>query len=121
MKNASILVVDDSLIVRAHLSKQLKQLGYSVVLAVSGTEALQTLQAQSVDCMLLDLHMDGMTGYDVLAHLKQAGTAAPVIVLSADMQVASRLKAIDLGAREFLKKPPNLDEIQTVIENVLRK
>ena len=121
MSNATILVVDDNLIIRKILTNTLQKFGYDVVAVPSGAEALDYTRKETVDCIILDLHMEGLSGYDVLEHLATNGSHIPVIVLSADMQEGSRKKAEELGALKFLNKPPNKNELKSAIELALNR
>lgn len=119
MSNTTILVVDDNLIIRKILTNILEKYGYAVVVVSSGEDALEYTRSETVGCMILDLQMDGLTGYDVLEHLAENGPQIPVIVLSADWQEATRKRVEELGALGFLNKPPNKNELKTAIEQAL--
>jgi CheY-like chemotaxis protein len=73
--------------------------------AASGEEALAVLQRQPVDLVLLDLTMPGISGYDVLARLRQLHVTVPVIVISADIQRLAKERVAALGAIGFIEKP----------------
>ncbi|MCH8077069.1 MAG: response regulator [SAR324 cluster bacterium] len=121
MSNTTILVVDDNLIIRKILTNTLEKDGYAVVAVSSGEDALEYTRNGTVGCMILDLHMDGLSGYDVLEHLAKNGPEIPVIVLSADWQEATRKRVEELGALGFLNKPPNKNELKTAIEQALNR
>ena len=121
MANSTVLVVDDNLIIRKILTNTLQKFGYDVVYFPSGTEALDYTRKETVDCIILDLHMEGLSGYDVLENLAAKGSNIPVIVLSADFQEGSRKRALELGALEFLNKPPNKNELKSAIEHALNR
>ena len=101
-----ILVVDDSPTIRMKLSFDLEEQGHSVVTARNGREALEMMQAQSFDLILLDILMPEMNGYDVLRHISQDSVlrAIPVIVISAFDEVQSLVKCIQMGAEDYLLK-----------------
>ena len=120
MSLSSVLVVDDSLIIRKVLVKKLEELGYKGLGVASGQEALDLVRREPFACMFLDLNMDGLNGFDVLEVLREEELNIPVIVLTADLQKASRAKAEKLGSKAFLTKPPNAMEIQTTLEFVLK-
>ena len=119
MPNTTILVVDDSLIVRKVLTKALEKDGYEVVAFASGEDALAYTRTETPVCIILDLHMKGLSGYEVLEHLANKGSQIPVIVLSADWQEGSRKKAEALGAKGFLNKPLDNSELKKAIEHAL--
>lgn len=122
IKNASIMVVDDQEANIKVLEKTLKNDGYTNVTCVKDPrEALQLYQAQTYDIVLLDLNMPYLSGYDVLDQLKQMtnGDIPMIIVLTAQIDRDSRLKALEKGARDFLTKPFDIVELLTRIYNML--
>lgn len=103
----SVLIVDDSALVRAKLRKAVEALGYAAEVVGSGAEALQVLAAARFDVVLLDIVMPEMDGFEVLQALKASPRTRdlPVIVISAlDEEMSSVVKAIELGAEDFLPK-----------------
>lgn len=121
MIKSKILIVDDSLIVRILLTKMLQKNGFEVVDATSGAEAIEFTEKQDFDCMILDLHMDDLNGFEVLQHLHDKLKELPVIVLSADFQDSSRRKVFELGAQVFLNKPPQETDLIEAMHDVLNK
>jgi class 3 adenylate cyclase len=101
-----ILVVDDHKTNRLKISLAVKRLGYTVEVAENGRQALELLQAQPFDLVLLDIIMPEMDGYEVLAHLKADNRLRhiPVIVISAEQELDSVVKGIELGAEDYLPK-----------------
>jgi two-component system, NtrC family, sensor kinase len=101
-----ILAVDDSLTYLHALSDQLRQEGYEVVAARSGLEALELLSVQSVDCILLDLVMPGLSGHDTCRRIK--GSARwrdiPLLILTSREERESMIEAINAGADDYIAK-----------------
>src|SRR6266545_4372479 len=104
-----ILVVDDQEVIRHLLVRYLRALGHSSMTANGGQQAIELLQAQSFDLVLLDIMMPTISGYDVLAWIKSNAALRhlPVIVVSADTDIDSVIKCIQLGAEDYLHKPFN--------------
>lgn len=102
-----ILAVDDIADNLAVLSRRLERLGYSVATTTSGKEALQLLQDQDFDLVLLDLMMPEISGYEVLSRIKSSPQTAdiPVVMISALNETASVVRCIELGADDYLLKP----------------
>jgi len=103
----SVLIVDDSAMVRTKLKKAVEALGYAAEAVGSGGEALQLVGSAAFDVVLLDIVMPEMDGFEVLRALKASPRTRdlPVIVISAlDEEMASVVKAIELGAEDFLPK-----------------
>jgi adenylate cyclase len=102
-----ILVVDDNRLNRMRLSHSLKQQGHIVALAENGQQALEMMQVQSFDLVLLDILMPEMDGYQVLEHMKNDVSLRdiPVIVISAIDEMQSAVRCIEMGAEDYLPKP----------------
>jgi CheY-like chemotaxis protein len=106
---SSLLVVDDNSMNRIMLSRYISKLGYRSSLAEDGRQALEKLQAEPYDLVLLDVQMPEMDGYQVLEHLKADPRLRdiPVIMISAVDELESVVKCIELGAQDYLPKPFN--------------
>jgi class 3 adenylate cyclase len=106
---ATVLAVDDSADNRELLGRYLAREGHTVLAASSGAEALQILQEEAVDVVLLDLIMPGMDGSEVLKHIKEnsAWRAIPVIMISGRQDMDGIISCIEAGADDYLFKPFN--------------
>src|SRR5215467_2604830 len=106
---SSLLVVDDNSMNRIMLSRYITKLGYQSILVENGRQALDKLQGESFDLVLLDVEMPEMDGYEVLEHLKAHPRLRdiPVIMISAVEELESVVKCIELGAQDYLPKPFN--------------
>lgn len=103
----SILIVEDTADLRELLAYRIEHLGYQVTPAENGRQALELLQNQKFDLMLLDIMMPEMNGYQVLEHIRDDPNFKnlPVIVVSAVNDMDSVVKCIELGAEDYLPKP----------------
>jgi two-component system KDP operon response regulator KdpE len=120
MKKFCILVVDDEKRILNFLRTKLKASGYEVLTAASGMEALEQVQAQEPDLILLDILMPKMDGFETLKSLRSF-SATPVIVLSAKGSDIDKIKGLGLGADDYIPKPFNPDELVARIEAVKRR
>ena len=104
-----VLVVDDDQMTLNILGRSLEQQGHAVELAENGQQALEMIQAQAFDLMLLDILMPEMDGYQVLEYMRSDGTLRdiPVIVISAVEEMESVVRCIRMGAEDYLTKPFN--------------
>lgn len=100
-----VLIVDDQVTIVLFLRHRLEKLGFEVKTASNGLEGLEVLRTESVNGILLDLEMPIMDGLTMLNHLRQQSTTVPVIVMSADPTRSTMIKAIEVGARDYLFKP----------------
>jgi two-component system KDP operon response regulator KdpE len=120
MKQFRILVVDDEKRILNFLRTKLRASGYEVLTAVDGFEALEQVQAQEPDLILLDVLMPKMDGFETLKRLRSF-CSTPVIVLSAKGSDVDKIKGLGLGADDYLPKPFNPDELIARIEAVKRR
>ena len=109
MKDAKghVLVVDDDSLNRLQLLQGLKQQGYSTAQAEDGVRALEILEEQSFDLVILDILMPNLDGFEVLRRMKNDGTLRdiPIIVISALDEMDSVVRCIRMGAEDHLSKP----------------
>lgn len=111
MPQKKILIVDDEKLVRWALAKKCAEYGYQSVEAGDGEEALRVLQNESPDAVLLDVHLPGQSGIEVLEKLKQGGDTRTIIMMTADPQLDDVKAALRLGAYDFVSKPINYEEL----------
>ena len=121
---ANVLVVDDDLTLRDMYQIRLEAEGYKVLVAGDGEEALEIIQKQKPDIILLDIMMPKMNGYDVLEKLKQnpETKTIPVLILTALIQDLNKAKGMMSGADDYLMKSevmPGevLDKVKKALEN----
>jgi two-component system, NtrC family, response regulator AtoC len=119
MAQKRILIVDDEKLVRWALTQKCAEFGFQSVEASTGEEALQMLQKEVVDAVLLDVHLPDLNGIQVLEKLKQAGETPSVIMITADPQLDEVKAALRLGAYDFVSKPVNFEELAVTLQNAL--
>ena len=102
------------------LKTKLKSLSFEVLLAGNGVEALEQIQGQEPDLVVLDVIMPKMDGFQTLKELRTF-SAVPVIMLSARGDDSDRIKGFGLGADDYLPKPFNPDELVARIEAIKRR
>lgn len=118
-----IMVVEDSKTTRQILEQILKERGYEVVLATSGREALELIQKDLPDLIILDLGLPDMDGFTVAKYVRSdPGTYhVPIIVLTALDKPGFEVRAIDAGADDFITKPPDPQVLDARINMIIRR
>ncbi len=100
-----VAVVEDDHSVRKALSRLLESFGMQVLAYPSGSDLLQALRDADPDCLVLDLHMPGLNGFQLQAHLKALGSNLPLVFISASATSSECEKALEAGGAAFLRKP----------------
>ena len=120
LRHKNILVADDDELLVELLSFKLAQRGHEVTVAEDGIEALRAAEQHKPDVIVLDLMMPGMDGFELLRQLKDRRDLrdVPVIVLSGRKQEQDILRALSLGAQDYLGKPFIPNELLLRIENL---
>jgi two-component system, NtrC family, nitrogen regulation response regulator NtrX len=119
--NPTILVVDDEPGVRSSLSGVLRDEGYSVEAVPSGEACLERLTRGPVDLIVLDVWLPGMDGLATLARLRERQVDAQVVLISGHGNIESAVRAIKMGAFDFVEKPLSLEKTVLVIRNALHQ
>src|SRR3954462_4402853 len=115
MDRMAVLVVDDEESVRVYLQELLSQSGYLARTASTGAQALEMLAAGSFDAVLLDVGMPEGSGLEGVRRYRWGGGTAPVIVLSALAGADDAVRAMKLGATDYLSKPFDQVELETTL------
>lgn len=120
-KDCRVLVVDDEENNRDMLSRRLRKLGYRAGEAVDGQAAVRMVKTCLFDVMLLDIMMPGMDGIEVLEQLRDGGAPlpVPVIMLTAVKDKEQVVRALKLGASDYVVKPFDIQDLDTRIQRAL--
>ncbi|MFK5986375.1 MAG: EAL domain-containing protein [Pseudomonadota bacterium] len=111
LDSPSILAVDDDPIMRTCVADLLEAYGYTCSLAENGKQALQLLEKQQFDILLLDLMMPEMNGHQVMANVKGKYPSLDIIIVSGDATFKNAAQALRLGAKDFITKPYKPDDL----------
>lgn len=115
-----ILVVDDEPEICWIVKKVLMEEGFEVELAFDGERGLELVDRGLPNLVLLDLRLPGIDGLEALRHIKNRHAQMPVIILSAFDNVGAAVRAMKLGAYDYLSKPLNVDEMMITLKNALQ-
>lgn len=121
MSKGKILVVDDENIVLMSCQRALTPEGYEVRTVRSGSEGLKILKDEKFDIVLTDLKMPDMDGIDVLRLVKEGWPDTEVIIITGYQTVETAVKAIKLGAYDYVEKPFTPEQILSVIKNAMSR
>ena len=114
-----ILVVDDDEVVRCSYLRSLQSVSRSVEAASDGEEALQTMEQNPCDVVLLDLRMPGQDGLSVLRTIKQKWPESEVVIITGYPTVASAKEAVRLGAYDYVAKPVAPQDVISVTDGAM--
>jgi two-component system, NtrC family, nitrogen regulation response regulator NtrX len=117
----SILIVDDEAGVRSSLSGILTDEGYVVEAVDSGEACLQALDGKRFDLLLLDVWLPGIDGLETLARVRTLDPEVPVVVISGHGTIETAVKAVRMGAQDFVEKPLALEKTLLAVRNALRQ
>jgi two-component system KDP operon response regulator KdpE len=115
-----VLVVDDEPPIRRFLRTSLSAQGYHVIEAEDGPSAKAALRQNAVDVIVLDLGLPGLDGFEIIKQLREQGSTIPIVVLSSRTDEAGKVRALDLGADDYVTKPFGMDELIARLRTALR-
>ena len=118
---ASVLIVDDEAGVRSALSGVLRDEGYQVEAVESGEACLERLTRVAYDAIVLDIWLPGLDGLSTLERLRQRSVDTPVVMISGHGNIESAVRAIKMGAFDFVEKPLSLEKTVLVVGNAVRQ
>ncbi len=116
-----ILIAEDDRIIADGLSRSLRQGGYAVDCAYTGSDADTALMANSYDLLILDLGLPRLPGLEVLKRLRARDAKLPVLILTAMDGTGDRVKGLDLGADDYMTKPFELPELEARVRALTRR
>jgi two-component system KDP operon response regulator KdpE len=116
-----ILVVDDDPSIRQTLTRELALAGYDAVSAADGLEGKALFEARQPDLVITDLAMPRADGHAVIAAVRRADAATPIVVLSVRGEEEDKVRALDLGADDYVTKPFSLRELLARVRTQLRR
>jgi DNA-binding NtrC family response regulator len=121
MANDRILVVDDDELIGSMLSRTLKSSGYEVRVETGVDGIVGKIKTWFPDIVLLDNNLPGRSGLDILRELVEQKIATQVVMLTADDSAETAVKAMKLGAADYLTKPFNVEEVKILLHNIVEK
>jgi DNA-binding NtrC family response regulator len=119
MNQATILLADDEDTLRENLARVLSEEGFEVTPCATGSRALEVFESTSVDAIITDLRMPGLTGLELIHRVRESSLGLPIIVITAFGDVATAVDAMKQGANDFICKPLIFDELVIKLRQAL--
>jgi two-component system, OmpR family, response regulator len=119
--STKVLIVDDEANVRLNYRITLETEGYEVFEADSAASALQQFLEHSFAVAVLDMRMPGMDGLELLAKMREAGITVPAMIVTAYSDVPHAVKAMKLGAIDFLQKPLRPEDLRRIVAEIVKR
>ena len=116
-----ILIVEDEKDLCQMIAKSLKESGYEVDIAYNGNEAMELLDVENYDLIVLDLNLPEIDGMEILEEFRTFNQDTKIIILSARSQIKDKVEGLDKGANDYLSKPFHLDELEARIRSLTRR
>jgi DNA-binding response OmpR family regulator len=116
-----ILIAEDDQVLADGLCRSMRQSGYAIDHVASGRDADSALSLHEYDLLILDLGLPHLPGIDVLKRLRSRNSPLPVLILTAADSVEQRVRALDLGADDFMAKPFALTELEARVRALVRR
>jgi len=116
-----ILFVDDEQSILDIASEYFQQIGYQVVTAKNGLEAVKILGDENIDCCFTDINMPEMDGLELAEHIRKTDNTIPVIIMTGYPSLENTIKTLKNGVVDFLIKPVNLNQMEVCLKRVLRE
>jgi len=120
VRRPRILIVDDDPVIRKFVRANLEARDYQTLMAADGAEALEIIEREQPDLLILDIMMPGIDGFEVCRRLRE-WSQIPIIMLSARGDVADKVECLNLGADDYLTKPFGVEELLARVKAVLRR
>ena len=120
MKSYTVLICDDNMAIHSSLTSYLTAEGLEVISSYDGESALQEMQRQTVDVVILDIMLPGINGYEVCQKIRSQSNAY-IIMLSARSEDMDRIVGLELGADDYLPKPFSPREVVIRIKKALNR
>ena len=116
-----LLVIEDERGILEALRKGLQREGYAVDIVSDGYEAMEYLELNTYDLVVLDINLPGIDGFSILQELRKRNMDTRVIIVSANREIEDRVRGLDLGANDYLVKPFDFQELKARIRGLLRR
>ena len=115
----NILIVEDNELNRDVLTRRLRRRGFVISAAHDGLEALEKVNSEKPDLVLMDMNLPGLNGWEATEHLRGQGHRIPIIALTAHATPEDRARCLEAGCDEFATKPVDFSSLLQIIERFI--
>jgi len=121
MPEANVLIVEDDATIARFVELELEHAGYGVFRAGDGPAAIDLMDAEPVDLVILDLMLPGIDGLDVAKHIRKRGDDVPILMLTARAETHDVVNGFEAGADDYLRKPFEIPELLSRVRALLKR
>lgn len=121
MSEQTILIVEDDTTIARFVELELRHAGFGVLMAGEGSTAIDLLDSNQVDLVLLDLMLPGIDGIDVARHIRKRGSQVPILMLTARAETHDVVSGFEAGADDYLRKPFEIPELLSRVRALLKR
>ncbi|MDI6900751.1 MAG: response regulator transcription factor [Anaerosomatales bacterium] len=121
MSEANVLIVEDDATIARFVELELEHAGYEVFRAGDGPAAIDLMDAEPVDLVILDLMLPGIDGLDVAKHIRKKGDDVPILMLTARAETHDVVNGFEAGADDYLRKPFEIPELLSRVRALLKR
>lgn len=116
-----VLVIEDDIQLNTTVSDFLRDSGYDVASRYDGDDSIHAIDSTDYDLYIIDINIPNVNGLDIIKYIRQKDLHAPIIIITASMELENFKTAFDNGCSEYIKKPFYLEELEIRINNILKK
>lgn len=120
-KKNHVLIVEDDKILSQNLSEYLNQAGFDVSACFDGMQAQRTMQANSFDCIVLDISLPYLDGYQLSTKYREYNSETPILMLTAFSELEDKIKGFECGVDDYLTKPFYMEEVLARIKSLMKR
>ena len=121
MADQTVLIVEDDATIARFVELELQHAGYDVLRAGEGPSAIDLLEENTVDLVILDLMLPGIDGIDVARHIRKKGSDVPILMLTARAETHDVVSGFEAGADDYLRKPFEVPELLSRVRALLKR
>ena len=116
-----VLLIEDDIQLNTTIKNFLESLNYEVISSFDGCNAIELIDHNEFDLYIIDINIPNISGLELVKYIRQKDTSAPIVMVTASLEINNFIDAFDNGCNEYIKKPFHLKELEIRINNLLDK